>query len=70
MAEMAFALVAQAPDRTPDAPRPDDPAARSGLLRQDLDYLESVITTPHVERLTLASNAPSLGGGPMQEVRR
>lgn len=44
MAEMAFALVAQAPDRTPDAPRPDDPAAALRLLRQDLDYLESVIT--------------------------
>jgi AcrR family transcriptional regulator len=46
MAEMAIALVAQAPDRTPDAPRPDDPAAALALLRQDLDYLESVITTP------------------------
>jgi hypothetical protein len=45
MAEMAVALVAQAPDRTPDAPRPDDPAAALRLLRQDLDYLESVITT-------------------------
>jgi AcrR family transcriptional regulator len=46
MAEMAIALVAQAPDRTPDTPRPDDPAAALALLRQDLDYLESVITTP------------------------
>ncbi len=45
MAEMAIALVAQAPDRTPAAPRPDDPAAALRLLRQDLDYLESVITT-------------------------
>jgi AcrR family transcriptional regulator len=45
MAEMAVAVVAQAPDRTPDAPRPDDPAAALSLLRQDLDYLESVITT-------------------------
>ena len=45
MAEMAVALVAQAPDRTPDAPHPDDPAAALRLLRQDLDYLERVLTT-------------------------
>ncbi|GAA4787028.1 hypothetical protein GCM10023200_21430 [Actinomycetospora chlora] len=46
MAEMAVAMVAQAPDRQPDSPRPDDPAAALRLLRQDLDYLESVIATP------------------------
>lgn len=44
MAEMAVALVAQSPDRTPASPRPDDPAAALSLLRQDLDYLEHVIT--------------------------
>jgi AcrR family transcriptional regulator len=43
MAEMALSLVAQTPDRTPDSPRPDDPAAALRLLRQDLDYLEHVI---------------------------
>jgi AcrR family transcriptional regulator len=45
MAEMAVSLVAQSRDRTPDSPRPDDPAAAVALLRQDLDYLEHVITT-------------------------
>lgn len=45
MAEMAVAMVAQAPDRLPDTPRPDDPAAALSLLRQDLDYLERIITT-------------------------
>ncbi|MDL5159297.1 TetR/AcrR family transcriptional regulator [Actinomycetospora termitidis] len=45
MAEMAVATVAQAPDRLPDTPRPGDPAAALSLLRQDLDYLESVIQT-------------------------
>jgi AcrR family transcriptional regulator len=44
MAEMAVSLVAQSPDRTPDSPRSDDPAAALLLLRQDLDYLEHVIT--------------------------
>jgi hypothetical protein len=38
-------LVAQSPDRTPDSPRSDDPAAALHLLRQDLDYLEHIITT-------------------------
>jgi AcrR family transcriptional regulator len=46
MAEMAVALVAQTPDRTPDQPRPDDPAAALHLLRQDLDYLEHIIAHP------------------------
>ena len=45
MAEMAVAMVAQAPDRLPTTPRPDDPAAALSLLRQDLDYLERIITT-------------------------
>jgi AcrR family transcriptional regulator len=45
MAEMAVAMVAQAPDRLPETPRPDDPAAALSLLRQDLDYLERIITT-------------------------
>ncbi|MCD2186581.1 TetR/AcrR family transcriptional regulator [Actinomycetospora soli] len=45
MAEMAVAMVAQAPDRLPESPRPDDPAAALSLLRQDLDYLERIITT-------------------------
>lgn len=45
MAEMAVAMVAQAPDRLPATPRPDDPAAALSLLRQDLDYLERIITT-------------------------
>jgi AcrR family transcriptional regulator len=45
MAEMAVALVAQSPERTPTSPRPDDPAAALSLLRQDLDYLERIITT-------------------------
>ena len=45
MAEMAVAMVAQAPDRLPESPRPDDPAAALDLLRQDLDYLERIITT-------------------------
>ena len=45
MVEMAVSLVAQTPDRTPDSPRPDDPAGGADLLRQDLDYLERVITS-------------------------
>ena len=45
MADMAVSMVAQAPDRLPESPRPDDPAAVLRLLRQDLDYLESVLTT-------------------------
>ncbi|GAA4832668.1 TetR/AcrR family transcriptional regulator [Actinomycetospora corticicola] len=45
MAEMAVAMVAQAPDRLPETPRPDDPAAALSLLRQDLDYLERIIAT-------------------------
>lgn len=45
VAEMAIAMVAQTPDRRPTSPSAGDPAAALSLLRQDLDYLESVITT-------------------------
>jgi AcrR family transcriptional regulator len=46
MVTMAEALVAQPADRRPSSPRPDDPAAALALLRQDLDYLEHVLSSP------------------------
>ncbi|PVZ14585.1 TetR/AcrR family transcriptional regulator [Actinomycetospora cinnamomea] len=45
MADMAVTLVAQPPDRAPQSPRADDPAAALDLLRQDLDYLERIISS-------------------------
>ena len=70
MAEMAVAQVAQAPDRTPGGPAPRRPGRRSGPPAPGPRLPGTHHHDTAVERLTLASNARSLGGRPMRRLER